>query len=83
MGEPDKPEPDSGERKALGWRMPATLKERIAELARWKNIQIETLVEQWLEAKVTEAEIKRKAEERKQALRTLGMTENDLPKRLR
>lgn len=80
MGDQDKPKESAAKRTPVGWRLSIGLKSRIGEQARWQRTQIEVLVEQWLEEKVTQAETKRRGEERKQALRILGITERDLPK---
>jgi len=46
-------------RKSVGWRLSVGLKNRVAAEAKAQGRQIETLVEEWLQEKVSKAEDER------------------------
>jgi cob(I)alamin adenosyltransferase len=65
--------------KAVGWRIAEPLRHRLTSHAEYlsseaeKEISTESMVAGWLEERLKE-------EERRRALRTLGITEENLPK---
>jgi hypothetical protein len=64
--------------KQVSWRIPVALRHGLLShaehLSKEKETTTEKMVTQWLEERL-------KAEERARALRTLGITEEDLPKK--
>lgn len=74
-GEPPEEQPPEG--KPVGWKIPEPLRRRLNSHAEYlsaeKEISVGVMVAPWLEERL-------QLEERKRALRTLGIDEKDLPK---
>jgi hypothetical protein len=74
--------PEGTKHKAVGWRIAEPLRHRLTSHAEHlsaeakKEVSTESMVAEWLEERL-------QAEERKRALKTLGITEDDLPKKAR
>ena len=68
------------QKKHVSWRISEALRHRLLSHAEYLSLDSETTTEQmvakWLEEKLA-------IEEKKRALRTLGIEEKDLPKRTR
>jgi hypothetical protein len=64
--------------KATGWRIPEPLRHRLTSHAEYLSVEKETstesMVAEWLEERL-------RVEERARALRTLEITEEDLPRK--
>lgn len=73
-------EPSESKSKQVSWRIPESLRHRLLSHAEYLSVEKETstesMVAEWLEEKLA-------AEEKKRALRTLGIEEKDVPKRTR
>ena len=78
MPKSEKP-PDNLEMKAVGWKIPEPLRRGLNSHSEYLSVENETstdfMVAQWLEERL-------KIEDRARALRTLGLSEKDLPKKI-
>jgi hypothetical protein len=76
----DDKDPEKPERKSAGWKVPESLRHRLNSHMEHLSVEVETdvgaMITPWLEERIS-------IEERKRALKTLGITEEDLPKKAR
>jgi hypothetical protein len=77
MSDEDK-NPGHPKPKPVGWKVPESLRHRLNSHAEYLSVEKETsvgaMISPWLEERLV-------VEERKRALRTLGIAEKDLPKK--